>query len=199
MRSCRGAEGRGALGAALSAAHRQRASPQQKSIRRRFCIPGEKKRMDIVQSNQPPEQGICPVSGTRGKKVDTATVKCLLSVSLSEVQNAQYYFCRDADCPVVYFTGDGAQTFKVQDIRERVYQKEPDSDSVLVCYCFRYTVGDIRHEVEKADADSIVEAITAGIHRGQCACDWRNPQGDCCLGNVKTLIKTFSATGARQG
>lgn len=30
--------------------------------------------------------------------------------------------------------------------------------------------------------------ITAGIRAGQCACDLRNPQGICCLGNVRRLI-----------
>lgn len=145
--------------------------------------------MATVQGNQNEERGICPVSGSKGKKVDTATVKCLLSVSLSEVQSTQYYFCRDADCPIVYFTGDGTRTFRVQDIRERVFQKEPKSSDVLVCYCFRYTVGDVVSENVTETPSQIVDAINAGIRAGQCACDWRNPQGDCCLGNVIALSK----------
>ena len=120
-------------------------------------------------------------------------MKCLLSVSLRTVRDTQYYFCREADCPIVYFTGDGAQVFNLSDVRERVYQKEPDNDSVPVCYCFRYTLGDIREEAEKTDARSIVDAINAGIQAGQCACDWRNPQGDCCLGNVIALAKKHRA------
>src|SRR5829696_7761951 len=91
--------------------------------------------MATMQEKQNVEQGICPVSGTKGKKVDTATVKCLLVLSLSEVQNTQYYFCRDEACPVVYFANDEEQTFKIEDVRERVFQKEPDSNEVLVCYC----------------------------------------------------------------
>jgi hypothetical protein len=143
-----------------------------------------------VPSTQNEEMGICPVSGTKGKKVDTATVKCLLSVSLSEVQNMQYYFCREMDCPIVYFTGDGAQSFSVEDVRERVFQKEPHNDQVFICYCFRYTVGDVRRERETHATGKIAEAINAGIRAGQCACDWRNPQGDCCLGNVIAVSKT---------
>lgn len=137
------------------------------------------------------EQGLCPVSGTKGKQVDMATVKCLLAVSLSVIQDRQYYFCRDVDCPVVYFAADAAQTFSVQDVRERVYQKNPEDSSVPVCYCFRYTVGDIREAADRAAASRIVDAINAGIHAGQCACDWRNPQGDCCLGNVAALAKKY--------
>lgn len=134
-------------------------------------------------------EGFCPVSGAKGKRVDSATVKCLLSVSLQVIRDTQYYFCRDKQCAVVYFTGDGLQTITQSEVRERVYQKEPDSSSVLVCYCFRYTVGAICDEARKADASLIVEAINSGIRQNQCACDWRNPQGDCCLGNVKALIK----------
>ncbi len=151
--------------------------------------------MDRIEGKQNVEPGFCPISGTKGKKVDAATVKCLLSVSLTEVQTTQYYFCRDADCPVVYFAEDGVQTFKVQDIRERVFQKEPNSNTVPVCYCFRYTAGEIRENA--GNARQIVDAINVGIQAGQCACDWRNPQGDCCLGNVLALEKKTMRTKPR--
>lgn len=132
--------------------------------------------------------GICPQSGTKGKRVDTATVKCLVSVSLTEVKDTQYYFCREAQCPIVYFSDDGSHFFSVADLRERVYQKEPESSTVQVCYCFRYTLEDIRRDAETFSASTIIEVINAGIKAGQCACDWRNPQGDCCLGNVRALL-----------
>jgi hypothetical protein len=112
-------------------------------------------------------------------------------VSLREVQDTQYYFCPEVDCPVVYYAGDGRHVFRLLEIRERVYQKEPNSDSVLVCYCFRHTLGDIREEAGKTDASPIVESIKAGIQASQCACDWRNPQGDCCLGNVRALLRRY--------
>jgi hypothetical protein len=84
----------------------------------------------------------------------------------------------------VYFTGDGTQTFTSDQVRERVYQKEPEVPDMWVCYCFRHTVGEIQGAPDPA---TIVADITAGIHAGQCACDLRNPQGSCCLGNVRAL------------
>ncbi len=36
---------------------------------------------------------------------------------------------------------------------------------------------------------AIVDDINTGINAGQCACDLRNPQGSCCLGNVRGLAK----------
>lgn len=136
-----------------------------------------------------PQQGLCPISKTRGKRVGTATLKCLISTSLKAVQPTQYYFCREPDCPIVYFSADGAQVFTTSEIRERVYQKEPNSDDVLVCYCFQYTLDDIRDSATRAETNPIVDAINQGIQLGQCACDWRNPQGDCCLGNVRTILR----------
>jgi hypothetical protein len=37
----------------------------------------------------------------------------------------------------------------------------------------------------------LIEEIKAGIKTGQCACDIRNPQGSCCLGNVSAVVKRF--------
>jgi len=61
-------------------------------------------------------------------------------------------------------------------------------DKVFVCYCFRHTVGDIRR-ASPHSRSALVDDINAGINAGQCACDLRNPQGSCCLGNVRSLIK----------
>lgn len=130
----------------------------------------------------------CPVCGEKGKPVQGQTVKALLSVSLRQVQNVEYLFCRTQTCPVVYFSLDGTHTFTVAQVRERVYQKEPDTDDVFVCYCFRHTIGEIRAASTETRA-TIFDDINTGIQADQCACDLRNPQGSCCLGNVRGLIK----------
>lgn len=142
------------------------------------------------------QPGYCPLTGTPGKKVDGATIKSMLSISLRRVQDVQYYFCRDSDCHVVYFSEDGQQFFYVKDIREPVYQKEPDNPDVPICYCFRHTPNDIRLQLEATGKADIIADIEAGIQAGQCACDWRNPQGDCCLGNVRQLVKHLSKSSS---
>lgn len=130
----------------------------------------------------------CPNCGEKGKPVQGQTVKSLLSVTLRRVRNTEYLFCRMPTCPVVYFTMDGTETFTVAQVRERVYQKESDSADVFVCYCFRHTVGEIRAATPPARI-AILDDINAGIQADQCACDLRNPQGSCCLGYVRGLIK----------
>jgi hypothetical protein len=130
----------------------------------------------------------CPSCRARGKPVQGQTLKALLAVSLREVHETGYLFCRTQECPVAYFSTNGEQTFQKEHIRERVYQKEPESADVFVCYCFQHTVGDIRGAAPEA-REAIVEDINTGIQAGQCACDLRNPQGSCCLGNVRELNK----------
>lgn len=131
----------------------------------------------------------CPVCGIGGHVVDGATVKTMLTVSLRHVQDIPYRFCSHPDCDVVYYSNNGAHYFTTKQVRERVYQKELESDDVLICYCFQHTLGDIRRQCSQSNHNTIIDDINTGIQAGQCACDWRNPQGNCCLGNVRQYVK----------
>lgn len=137
----------------------------------------------------PAQSGQCPVCGQTGKKVDGLTVKAMLSVSLAEVRDTPYRFCRTPNCQLVYFAEGGGQTFTRAQVREAVYQKEPHNPEVFVCYCFRHSPASIRAELHATGRSTVVEQINAGIAAGQCACDIRNPQGSCCLGNVSQVVK----------
>ncbi len=140
---------------------------------------------------------LCPECRERGKPVDSLTVKAMLSVSLAQVRPVAYLFCGTTDCPVVYFSEDGEQTFTTAQVRERVQQKEPSSGDVFVCYCFRHTPDSIRAEWETTGRSTAIDAVNAGIRAGQCACDIRNPQGSCCLGNVRAVVKQVEESTAR--
>ena len=135
-----------------------------------------------------PADSACPSCGRRGKRVDSVTLKALLAVPLTEILYADYLFCKTAGCPVVYYSRGGEQTFGEEHLRERVLQKHPEADDVFACYCFRHTAGSVRGERTEPRQPGVVEAITAGIQAGKCACDLRNPQGSCCLGNVRALL-----------
>jgi hypothetical protein len=143
----------------------------------------------ISISQIPVSTGLCPQSGSRGKRVDSLTLKAMLAVSLSELRNIQYFFCKDADCPVVYFSEDGKQVFTTKMLREAVYQKDAENDEVFICYCFRHTIGSVRMETLAGSEDQIIESINTAIQAEQCACEIRNPQGSCCLGNVQVFIR----------
>ena len=131
-------------------------------------------------------EAFCPHCGQKGKAVPGQTVRALLAVSLKMVENRLYFFCRTEHCPVVYFSANGKSSFTTDQLRERVYQKETGDSEIKVCYCFDHKVGEILSG-SPAERSLIIEDINAGIAAGQCACDLRNPQGSCCLGNVLKL------------
>ena len=130
----------------------------------------------------------CPACGQKGKTVDSITLKAMLNVSLLALQNTSYLFCPTADCDVVYFSTDGAQSFTKEKIRVPVHQKEPGDESAPVCYCFQHSPATIRSELLATGQTTVIEEISAGIKAGQCACEIRNPQGSCCLGNVRAVV-----------
>jgi hypothetical protein len=117
----------------------------------------------------------------------------MLAVTLQRLQGAAHLFCKTPSCPVVYFSIEVGQNFTQEEVRERVYQKEPDADEVFICYCCKHTAGDIRL-ASRAMRNYILDGINSGIKAERCACDLRNPQGSCCLGNVRGLIKSLEHT-----
>jgi hypothetical protein len=127
----------------------------------------------------------CPKCGKRGLAVGIETLKSLLRLSLRLLNDALIYrFCATSACDVVYFASDGS-IFSVNDINVPVYQKAPDNPTVLLCYCFQHRLRDFLAE----NAKNLLNDIQAGVEAGQCACELRNPQGNCCLGNVRALLK----------
>ena len=120
----------------------------------------------------------------------------MLAIPLYVVRAARYFFCPTAACPTVYFSEDGEQSFGEEELRERVYQKHPTDEDVLICYCFRHTLGAIRADWQQTGQSTATETITVkitvGTQTGQCACDIRNPQGSCCLGNVRRVVRQMA-------
>ena len=138
----------------------------------------------------------CPACGTVGKPVAVQTVRALVAVSLREVQGQHYRFCATPTCAVVYYDATAGAAFTHDQLRERVYQKEPECSEGLICYCFRHTVGAVAHGAD-GRREAILADIIAGVQADQCACDVRNPQGACCLGNVRGLMRRLARDGVK--
>jgi hypothetical protein len=130
----------------------------------------------------------CPQSGSVGSAIDRQTIKALLTEhALRRLMAAEYWFCSDASCDVVYFDSDGAR-FGVGDLRVPVWQKLPFGTRPL-CYCFGESEASIRTEFEATGRSLVVERIREGIAADRCACELRNPRGTCCLGDVIAAVK----------
>src|SRR5262245_57713849 len=91
----------------------------------------------------------CPTNHKVGKAADTLILKAMLSIPLTQVVSDSYFFCPDPTCPTVYYSRDGQQLFTESHLREKVYQKHPTDETVMVCYCFQHTLGSIRDEMSK--------------------------------------------------
>lgn len=146
--------------------------------------------MSVKESAPKPS---CPRCGRPGRPVSTLTLKHQVKAQfLAAVNDGGFQFCPTPACPVVYFAAAGP-VLTTGDVRRPVTQK--DSEHAPVCYCFGFTPAMIREELAASGKSTVVERITAEMKADFCACEIRNPQGSCCLGNVKAAVK--AATAAR--
>lgn len=137
-------------------------------------------------------QANCPTCRASGKPVDILTVKALLrETALARVARVPYRFCASASCEVVYFAG-AAEMFLTADVRVEVWQKLPFGRRT-VCYCFGENEAAMRNEVERTGSSAAVTRVRDHIAAARCACEVRNPQGVCCLGEVTQAVKRVMA------
>lgn len=136
----------------------------------------------------------CPRCNAPGRKVRPTTPRSLLKPeAIARLDAAgDLRFCRTRDCDVVYFGAAGTIPFDTGDLRVAVFQKSTDPNR-LVCYCFEQSVAGIQDEVQRTGQSGAAERITARCRAGLDRCDETNPQGSCCLGNVRAVV------GARDG
>lgn len=116
------------------------------------------------------------------------TVEAILDpASAAPLLSAEPRFCRTQACGVLYYGNDGQSAHK-REARVRVGLKESE-DPLPVCYCFGFSRADIEREIAETGSCTIAARITAEVKAGSCACESKNPAGDCCLGNVNREIK----------
>ncbi len=78
-------------------------------------------------------------------------------------------------------------------MRVRIGQKATASPRV-VCYCFDHTIEEIEAEVVATGTSTIADAIGEKCKQGLDRCEETNPQGSCCLGNVRAVVKNLLDT-----
>ncbi|MGE0307994.1 MAG: hypothetical protein AB7N61_18525 [Acidimicrobiia bacterium] len=63
-----------------------------------------------------------------------------------------------------------------------------------VCFCFAHTVEDLTADFwEHRGRSTIIAAVKAAVAGGQCACEYLNPTGRCCLVDVHRVVKQLRA------
>ncbi len=154
--------------------------------------PGHRGVMTAVQASVQ-----CPACGTRGKAVKPITVESLVveETRLRLGRPDGFFFCAAPSCAVAYFQPDTGARVSKGEVRVRIGQKEAASPRP-VCYCFDHTIEEIEAEVARSGASKVAEDITEKCRRGLDRCEETNPQGSCCLGNVRRAIKEAQARHA---
>jgi len=136
-----------------------------------------------------PTPAHCPQCGKAGRSVARITVKALLRPqALARLSAPAHRFCATLECPIVYFGREEA--FTREDLVVTVFQKE-SAGARIVCYCFAITEQDIRREFLETGHSSASERITTLVRADRCACEVKNPQGSCCLGNLADATKAI--------
>lgn len=135
---------------------------------------------------------VCSSCKNKAKSVKLITLKSMLIPSALETLNAEenHYFCATKDCDVVYFDTKNKK-YLISDIKEVVYQKD-NSLNTSICYCFGWTREKIKQFVENELTPNPLEHIREHIKENRCGCEFNNPQGGCCIGNVTKYIKEIS-------
>ena len=123
----------------------------------------------------------CPRCGARGRLVSATTIEQL--VVQVPAQPEGWWFCGASGCRTAYFRG--AELLELEAVRVPIFQKHEDPTR-LVCYCFSHSVADVR-AAQRESGNAIVASITAACRQGQDRCDQTNPQGRCCLANVRAV------------
>lgn len=146
---------------------------------------------ECCQPRREPRPGSCPKCGHTGREVERITLKALLRPdALARLGPEEHRFCATRECPIVYF--QNAEVFRREDVLVPVFQKEVQGGRT-VCYCFGISEDQIRGEIDASGCSSSADRIKVLVRSGRCACELRNPQGSCCLGNV-VAVGTSVAT-----
>jgi len=131
--------------------------------------------------------------------VKPVTIESLVAESArSRVGRVEgFRFCPDPSCDVAYFNPGTGQRFRRADVKVRIGQKETPPPRT-VCYCFNHTVEEIEADVERTGTSLVPDEITEKCRRGLDRCEETNPQGACCLGNLRRVLKEAQAKAEQE-
>ncbi|MBN4050154.1 cation transporter [Desulfobulbus sp. AH-315-M07] len=126
---------------------------------------------------------VCAGCSGQTKRIDPVTILSLTKESARDrVGDGEgYRFCPAADCSTVYTHESATAAFVTDDLTVEVFQKSERPERLL-CYCFDYSVADVQ-----ADPDASLTFIEDKCRDGLDRCEEENPQGRCCLGNVRQV------------
>ena len=136
----------------------------------------------------------CLQCKAKGKAVKPITISTLvMKDTLKQMGDLTgFRFCATPSCELAYFNPETGECIAADDVTIPIGQKAT-SPGRLVCYCFNHTAEAIESEIERTGATTIPESIAKMCREGLDLCPETNPQGSCCLGNVRSVAKAAIA------
>lgn len=148
---------------------------------------------DCCGHRQKPVSSVCPKNGKICKAVPQITVTTLIRPEHRRSLTAMpYSFCDSPDCDVVYVSASGEHVITKNQLQVRVGIKETE-DPIPLCYCFDFDRKAIWNDIRSTGKTDIPRIITERIKAGECRCEFTNPSGSCCLGDIYQAIKQARA------
>ncbi len=121
----------------------------------------------------------CPGCAKDGRAVKPETLRALLRAPPDDTGG--FRFCETLECRNVWYRPRDGLAFTEADLTVPVGRKRTDPERP-VCYCFDH---DARSIAE--DGEAIEASIRARCKAGDDRCTVTNPEGRCCLGEVRRV------------
>ena len=96
--------------------------------------------------------------------------------------------CDSPDCDVVYVSASGEQVINKKQLCVRVGIKEKE-DPIPLCYCFDFDRKAIWDDIRSKGRTDVPSVITERIKAAKCRCEFTNPRGSCCLGDIYQAVE----------
>ena len=129
----------------------------------------------------------CPQCGAACKSVELRTLYHQIRFPENQAMvSGTYYFCPAKACTTAYFSNSGSSIPKRHLI---TYQGIQDDK---LCYCFDIDADDYQTALNTNKAEAIKIFVIEKTKSGECACEIRNPSGQCCLSKFKQLQNEFN-------
>jgi hypothetical protein len=97
-----------------------------------------------------------------------------------------YYFCASKKCSTGYFSIAG------NSVPKQHLRAHQDIQEDKLCYCFDIDAADYLSALNANHAETIKNFVMHRTKSGECACELRNPSGQCCFERFKHLEKEYS-------
>lgn len=130
---------------------------------------------------------LCPECGFACNSVSMTTL--YHQVRFPENQQIQtnnnYNYCSTKTCSVGYFSSTCNTIPKSHLINSRAIQND------VLCYCFDISSLQYVSALKAHCAEPIKNFVIQRTKNKECACEIRNPSGQCCLANFKRLQNEY--------